>query len=182
MAIYHKHMTQRVPSDPYWQYNCTAYCGAMLATDSTLGGLIGVTGQYIRSHSSEPRPDPSSPGLNILQVRSVLTALHIRSYDKTGTPRGDVIDAINEGRRVLLQVAYRKLGAYRCQAGGDFGHALVLVKFAPDGDIWGSDPLCSSSKKYPRELVFDAAQEFARDTGVSSGLRWLATRKVPHIQ
>lgn len=180
MAIYHRHMTQRVPSDPNWAVNCTAYCGAMLADDSTLGGLLGITGKLIRAKSSEPDPDPGSPGLNILQVRSVLTGLRIPTQDMTGSPRGDVLEALEEGRRVLLQLTYGKLGAHRCQS-GSFGHAVVLVKIAPDGDLWASDPLCNRAKKYPREVVFDAAQDFARDTGVSNGLRWLMTRKIQRI-
>lgn len=181
MAVYHRHMTQRVPSDPNWTVNCTAYCGAMLADDSVLGGMLGITGKLIRAKSSEPNPDPGSPGLNIAQVRSVLTGLRIATQDMTGNPRGDVLDAIEEGRRVLLQIAYRGLGGRRCQADGDFGHAVVLVKIAGDGDLWASDPLCDRAKKYPREAIFDAAQEFARDTGVASGLRWLMTRKIQRV-
>lgn len=181
MAVYHKHLTQRVPSDPHWAVNCTAYVAAMIADDVTLGGLIGVTGRWIRAHSSEPNPDPGSPGLNIGQVRSVLTGLHIATSDRTGDPRTEVIKALEAGRRVGLAIAYRALGAHRCQAGGDFGHAVCLVKIAPDGDIWASDPLCDRMKKYPREVLFDAAQEFARETGLNVGLRWYTTRKIPNV-
>lgn len=178
MTVYHKHLTQRVPSDPHWAVNCTAYCAAMLANDSTLGGLVGITGRYIRRQSSEPNPDPGSPGLNIGQVRSVLTGLHIPTADQTGKDRFAVIDALEEQRRVLLQVSYRALGSFRCQAGGDFGHAVVLYDYAADGQVWASDPLCDKGRKYPRELIFDAAQEFARDTGVPAGLRWMMTRPI----
>ena len=174
---FHKHMTQRVPSDPHWQVNCTAYCGAMLAFDVTVGGLTGVTGRWIRARSSEPNPDPDSPGLNIGQVRSVLTSLRITTQDMTGTERGDVIRALEEGRRVLIQVQYGELGAYRAQA-GDFGHALVLYDITADGDLRGSDPLASKARSYPRDVVFDAAREFAKKTGVQTGLRWMKTRSV----
>lgn len=176
---YHKHMTQRVPSDPHWQVNCTAYCAAMLANDATTGGLIGITGRFIRAKSSEPNPDPNSPGLNIGQVRSVLTALRVPTTDETGGERGGVLDALHAGKRILLQVQYGELGAYRAQA-GDFGHALVLFDTIGD-DVWGSDPLASKSRRYPRGVVFDAARVFARNTGVNEGLRWMATRSVPLI-
>ncbi len=36
---YHVHMTQRVPSDPWWRVNCTAYCAAMVITDATHSGV-----------------------------------------------------------------------------------------------------------------------------------------------
>lgn len=178
---FHKHMTQRVSSDPHWEVNCTAYCGAMMAYDATAGGMIGVTGRYIRAKSSEPNPDPNSPGLNILQVRSVLTSLRIPTDDRTGQERGAVLDALRQGRRVLLQVQYGELGPHRAQA-GDFGHALLLYDITDEGRIRGSDPLRSKGYSYPREVVFDAAQAFARNTGVHTGLRWMTTRPIPKME
>lgn len=180
MAVYHRHMTQRVPSDPHWQVNCTAYCGAMLVDDATIGGLVGITGRWIRAHSSEPNPDPNSPGLNIGQVRSVMTGLHVPTEDRTGQNRDDVITALRQDRRVLLQVQYGELGAYRAQA-GDFGHALVLFYDPDGGKVWGSDPLASKARLYPEDVMFDAARVFARKTGQATGLRWMTTRAVQRI-
>lgn len=180
-TTYHRHMTQRVATDPYWQFNCSAYSAAMLANDSVVGGLVGITGRFIRSKSSEPVPDPGSPGLNIGQIRSVLTGLHIPTEDATGRPRVDVVAALRDQRRVGIQLDYGELGAYRAQPNGDFGHMIVLYARASNGDLWGSDPLAKAPKRYPEDIIFNAARVFARQTGVMDGLRWMFTRPIPLV-
>lgn len=176
--LYHKHMTQRVPSDPHWAVNCTAYCAAMLIGDATLGGVT-ITGRQVRAESNEPKPEPGSPGLNITQVIDVARRHHVRLTDNTRQPWDDLIMAVRGGRRVMLQVEYKELGTKRCQAGGDFGHALVVVRVLEDGKLRASDPLCANTNTYPADLIHEAARVFARRTGVKTGLRWCSTRVVP---
>lgn len=181
MAIdfYHKHMTQRVPSDPHWAVNCTAYCAAMMITDATLGGVT-ITGRIVRAESNEPNPSPSSPGLNITQIRNVAHKYRVEITDRQTQPWSEVMRALDQGRRVLLSIDYGEMGQYRCQVGGDFGHAIVLTRPAEDdGFIRASDPLCKQSKRYPQAVLREAARKFARDTGVDVGLRWAMTRPVP---
>jgi hypothetical protein len=177
--LYHKHMTQRVYSDPNWRVNCTAYCAAMLITDATLGGA-DVTGRIVRAWSSEPNPSPGSPGLNITQIIDVAWQFRVKITDHQKQPWSEAMRLLDDGRRVLMQLDYKELGKYRCQATGDFAHAVVLVRPAEaDGFIRVSDPLCSEGKRIPEAVVKEAARVFARRTGVDVGLRWCATRVVP---
>lgn len=176
--LYHKHMTQKVYSDPNWRVNCTAYCAAMMITDATLGG-VNITGRLVRAESSEPNPSPGSPGLNITQIVNVAKGYRVEIKDHQKEPWAEAMRLLDQGRRILMQVDYGELREYRCQA-GDFGHAIVLVRPAEaDGFIRASDPLCSESKRYPEAIVKEAARVFARNTGVSVGLRWAATRIIP---
>lgn len=177
--IFHRHMTQRVYSDPHWRVNCSAYCLAMCMTDASLGA-IKITGRIVRAESNEPNPSPSSPGLNITQMVEVAKKYRVEFTDHQKQPWSVAMNALDEGRRVYMAIDYKELGSYRCQAGGDFGHAIVLVRPAEaDGFIRASDPLCSESKRYPEAVIKEAARVFARRTGVSVGLRWAATRVVP---
>lgn len=180
---YHSHQTQRVASDPHWSVNCTAYCGSMLITDATLGGTK-VTGAQVRAMSDEPKPDASSPGLNISQIVTVARKLHVGITDYTGHSWQEAVRAMDAGRRVQLAIDYKSLGGYRCQVGGDFGHAVVMVKVsaASRANIVCSDPLCKTVKVYPATVLHTAAERFARDTGLSSGIRFAITRPVPRVE
>jgi hypothetical protein len=177
--IFHRHMTQRVPSDPHWMYNCQAYCGAMLIHDATLGGVM-VTGRIIRALSSEPKPDPNSPGLNLTQIIDVARSLYIPLDNRTGENWGAIEDALLQGRRVSLSVDYDEMGKYQAQKAGTFDHQLVLIRPASEKDhTRASDPLASQSRVYPNDVLQQAARSLARRTGVSKGLRWACTRPVP---
>lgn len=175
-SIYHRHMTQRVLSDPHWKVNCTAYCAAMAITDSTLGG-VAITGRQVRAMSDEPTPDQSSPGLNLQQVITVARELHVQLTDLSTQPWSQLIHHINAGRRAVTQVDYASLGAARCQANGDFGHAMLLVGPLRNGHILASDPLCAVEKLYRESTLRGAAEAFARQTGVT-GVRFAVTRSI----
>lgn len=183
MAIYHKHMTQRVPSDPHWKVNCSAYAGAMMVNDATLGGLFGVTGRRFRELSDEPNPSPSSPGLNIPQIIKVARDHYrVNIADRRGHPWGTLEAELQAGRRILAQVEYAELGSHRCQAGGDFGHAMVLVRDQMPGPIRASDPLCGSDRLYPEAVIREAMEVFAKKhAGSRSELFWCMTRPIPRI-
>jgi hypothetical protein len=176
--LYHKHMTQVVPSDPYWRYNCTAYCGAMAITDATLGGTK-ITGRIIRAESNESTPDPRSPGMNFSQLATCFQRYRVEWNDHQGEPWSNLVDALHQGRRVILQLDYGELGNYRAQAGGDFGHAFLLIRTAPGDQVRASDPLAKAPRNYPADVLQKAARVFARSTGVPEGLRWASTRVVP---
>lgn len=184
MTVYHRHMTQRVTTDPYWRVNCGAYSGAMLINDSVLGGLTGITGKYVRSLSSEPVPDPGSPGLNIPQVLNVMRKLHVPAWDMTDHPWHDLTDALQEGRRVTLSIDYGELAEVnKCQGHADFGHQIVLIDYRKaDDTVRGSDPLCSGVRRYRVSAIQPAARAFARQTGVMIGVRWAMTRQIPQVK
>jgi hypothetical protein len=55
------------PWTPTSPFDCTAYAAAWLADEHTCGS-VKVTGRQVRLASSEPVPDPKSPGLNLPQA------------------------------------------------------------------------------------------------------------------
>jgi hypothetical protein len=174
-------MTQRVSSDPYWKYNCTAYCAAMMTNDATLGGLFGVTGSRFRQYSDEPIPQPGSPGLNIKQIAAVARDRYrVNLADRTGNNWDALMHELARGRRVLAQVEYASLGNYRLgQPGGDFAHAILLIQPTPNAIVC-SDPLYSKSQSIPKSVINDAMADFAQTTGhVRSYLWWAMTRPIP---
>jgi hypothetical protein len=175
-TVYHKHLTQRVPSDPYWQYNCAAYATAMAVNDSVLGGLSNVTGQRIRALSSEPIPDPTSPGLNVSQCVAAAGKLGVRMYRKQ-EPWHVLRNRVGSGAsRALLPVHYDSMDPFGCQSAGDFGHMLLVVLF--DGDrVRASDPLCDVTKWYPENVLRRAAETFVNGTTIT----YAVTRVVPKV-
>lgn len=181
-----RHQRQLIGSDPFGKFNCTAYAAAMFADAVTLGGSR-VTGKQVRAWSSEPIPNPSSPGLNIAQVGVVLRRLGITCTDRTGQSWAAVVAALKADRRVIAQVAYGELGPDRCQS-GDFGHALLLQLYRDSRPgftgpvVFANDPLCGAAKWYSAARIHAAMTEFADDTHVpGTGLRFAIGRIVPHL-
>ena len=182
-TAFHRHMTQRVASDPHWRVNCTAYCAAMLINDTTLGGLFGVTGENVRRFSDEPTPDTGSPGLNIKQIINVAYAKYrVNIADRTGNNWDTLMHELARGRRILAQIEYASLGQYRLgQPGGDFAHAVCLVLATPNA-IRMSEPLYNKTQDVPKSVVADAMADFAQTTGHARNYLWWAmTRPIPRI-
>ena len=152
----------------------------MLINDTTLGGLYGVTGENVRRYSDEPIPDKGSPGLNLQQIINVARDRYrVNLANRTGYSWNDMMAALSNGARILAQIEYRSLGNFRCQAGGDFGHAIVLVQPTPNA-IVVSDPLCNAAKGITKAVVRDAMADFAETTGHGRDhLWWAMTRPVP---
>ena len=178
-GVYHKHMTQRVAADPHWQVNCTAYTGAMLINDSVLGGLEGINGRLVRALSSEPTPDPASPGLNVIQIDAVCKRLRVPFYDKTGESWTKLKNYVGrEGAsRCILAVYYdvmqEKAPGLVCQRTGSFSHSILVIN-VNNGVVHASDPLCAVTKDYPEAVIRAAAIKQA-DGGLFFGI----SRTVP---
>lgn len=181
------HLRQLIPSDPYGWANCSAVGLARATNAATLGGLR-ISGREVRALSSEPIPDPRSPGLNIPQLVAVSRKLRVPIVDRTGGTWDDIVTVLDNegpGRRVLAQIDYATLGALRCQKGGDFGHLLTLDAVRRrDGalQVLASDSLCSAVRWYPIAPVRAAMARLALDSGLTGGrLRWAVTREIPLI-
>jgi hypothetical protein len=176
MSVYHVHQTQRVPADPNWRVNCTAYAASMCIDDFT-HGAAHMTGARVRALSDEPVPDPHSPGLNIPQVCAVAHKVGVPLRDMSGRSWADLRILVIGARRALVDIDYASLGAYRCQANGDFGHAICIA-------WWGrttvavSDPLCLQTRVYPESVIRHAAEVFARQTSMFNGIRFAVTNKI----
>src|SRR6187200_3295282 len=183
-AIYRApHLTQRISSDPYWQFNCAAYALARATNAATLGGLK-ISGKEVRALSSEPVPDPNSPGLNNAQLVAVSKKLRVPITDKTGETWDDVVsylDTVGPGYRVLASIDY-PAWAERCQdINIQFGHQVTLDAVRrKDGimQILGSDPLCTRLEWYRAGNVRDAMVAWGRKTGMGTTgqLRFAVTR------
>jgi len=177
------HLYQLIASDPYGGKNCTAYALARAINAATLGGLI-VSGRQVRALSSEPVPDPASPGLNLAQAVAVSIKLRVPVYNRTGEGWDyvvDVLDQVGPGRRVIAQVDYRAWQD-RCQANPNILHALTLDALRRRNgrmEILGSDPLCRSLRWYRAGNVRDAMAAFTG--GDPRRLSFAVTREIPLI-
>lgn len=168
--------------DRFGKYNCSAYCLALAMVDVTAGG-VDIDGATVRAESTEPIPDPRSPGLNIAQLDKVAAAYRIHYYDKTGESAA-TMRTYARRRDVTVQVDYKTLGTWRAQAGGDFGHMLTLlgVKGSGSGAMYYTyDPLATAYRWIPCAVIERAAEVFARDTQQIAGLRFAVTDPIPLI-
>lgn len=177
------HLYQLVASDPYGPKNCTAYATARAINAATLGGLV-VTGRQVRALSSEPVPDPASPGLNLAQAVAVSIKLRVPLVNRSGEGWDyvvSVLDIVGPGRRVIAQIDH-DAWQDKCQTSGHFLHALTLDALRRRNgrmEILGSDPLCRSLRWYRAGNVRDAMAAFTG--GDPRRLSFAVTREIPLI-
>lgn len=152
---------------------CTDTAFAMAVDAATLGGVI-VTESQVRKLSTEPVPDPESPGLNLGQLVGVAGKLRIGFADRTGDPWGDLVRELDRNARVVLQLWYPGIG------GPAIGHA-VYVEQVRDSRMRLVDPMQGRYAWMGEARVHKAARAFAERTGLATGVRWGVTRRTPWI-
>lgn len=111
----HDHQ-QLVPWTPTSPYDCTAYSAAW-AADADQGRKV-ISGRSVRLHSSEAKPDPSSPGLNLPQAdaavyRGTNGLVNLRLGANGIRPTVTVSQAksmVEAGRRIEWQFHRGRLG------------------------------------------------------------------------
>jgi len=186
-----KHQRQINPGDPYGKYNCTAYSAAIAVDRATLGGSR-VTGEGIRANSSEPRPDPGSPGLDLSQA----TAAAFRTTRVDLTVRratwASLTASLRAGRGAILQGDYDQMGSFSCQTSFRGNHAVYLnnlntetveiggVEYTAGKAALMYDPLCTSYKWTPLTVLRKYGEKFALSVGFS-GVLFATTRITPNI-
>lgn len=160
--------------------SCTESSAVMLADASSVG-CVKVTQQLIRALSSEPTPDPKSPGLNLDQIDKVLAKLHIPFANREGDTWAEFVAFIKAGRSAIIQVQNADLKDPEAPA--RVGHAIFVLGFSRDGrKILGYNPLATKPKWYATRNVKTAMTNFAVATGVKNGgLRFGVSRKTPKI-
>lgn len=127
----------------YGSTNCTACSAGMAGQAHTCGGLR-YTGAQIRAASSEPIPDPRSPGLNLAQVDSALYRLSSGRIDLDTHYRYDfsaLQRRVDGGAQAILQIR-RKVLVDRGHAHGNLfglGHAIEIGRDSTG--LWFDDPL-----------------------------------------
>lgn len=144
--------------------DCTAWGGAIVTAAHTQGGTI-LSGRAIRLASSEPVPDPSSPGLNVQQVDAAIYKLTGGRVDLwTPTPgtigRAGVRDAIVDGRWMHGAVKRSVLvdRGYGGSSGFRGAHDITLhVRQTDLAPIIG-DPLVPYYYAATWDVVLDAMQ------------------------
>jgi hypothetical protein len=151
---------------PTGPYDCTAHA-AKVAAEAVTSGDWALTGRAIRQASSEPEPDPRSPGLNLPQVAAVLerrgidTAVYIGSralsWDEYELKR-------KAGRPAILQVGYAPISDSRYDAGRSrfrANHAIAETVHATYDPLAGPTSRTGiwhhDGRVYPRALMRGAA-------------------------
>ena len=160
--------------------DCTAWGGALVTDAHTRGG-IKLTGRAIRLASSEPVPDPGSPGLNVQQVDAAIYKLTGGKVNlDTPTPgtfgRVQVRDRAVDGQWVNLAVRRSVLvdRGYGGSSGFRGAHDITVHARATDLAPIIGDPLVPYYFASTWDAVLDAAQavtatgyiyaSFTRDT------------------
>jgi hypothetical protein len=98
---------------------CTDTCLAMAANAQARGGLH-ITEAIVRAESGEQHPDPSSPGLNQMQLERVATRLHFDYSDQSGHSWAAFGKAVSARRLVIASLWYADIG------GTPIGHAVLV--------------------------------------------------------
>lgn len=149
-------------------FDCTAWSASRLIAKVT-NGLRVPYGQRIRALSSEPVPDPRSPGLNIPQVSDVAYDEYRVYFEQHVGSRAmdwaEYEELRRGGRGAVIQVSYQPIAESRYDAGRGFvgGHAMfedqhLTGDSLADGRAKGvhlwrpGDP-----EVYPRSLMKEAA-------------------------
>jgi hypothetical protein len=145
--------------------NCTAYVAAMGAEFSS---GVKISGADVRRQSSEPAPDPKSPGLNLSQVAHVLKKHGVKLDVQAPIAFDDLDELRRAGHAIALQLSYASLQHTKFSGDPAFngGH---IVLWLPNGDVY--DPLDDGRRKgiaqapvrIPVDLLRRAAGELVLD-------------------
>lgn len=165
--------------DPYGSANCAAYAGAAAIAFETCGART-PTGRTIRAQSSEPIPDPASPGLNLAQLASVMIGQYgIAPAVHIDAPWQEFVDASMAGHGCVISIGYDPIrrSVYRGSRVFTGGHAFFeaqkLFTYDPlaDGRLLGQGYRAFTGPAYyPAELLKTAAGQLPIPTS-SGGIR-----------
>lgn len=127
----------------YGPYNCTACSGGMTGEGHTCGSLR-YTGAQVRAASSEPIPDPESPGLNLAQVDTALYKLsggRINLDTHYRYPMDSVRTRVDGGAIATLQIQRSVLVENGHAHGNNFRGAHAITIGSDSKGPWYIDPL-----------------------------------------
>lgn len=174
--------TQRVASnlDRYAKKNCAAYSMAMGIDFSTLGGVV-ISGREIRARSSEPVPDPRSPGLNLSQVLTVARKFGVVFTYREGTFKQALAES-NQYRGIIIPGDYDQMGSYS-----------ALPSFRDDHMMWWNnpsgndeellifDPLRMSPRWMDTDIIRKYAEKFGSRVVGRGKIQWGVSRRIPLV-
>lgn len=145
--------------------NCTAFVAAMGAE---FDSGVKLTGTQVRQESSEPVPDPRSPGLDLSQIAAVLGRHGIDLDVERGIAFDDLDDMRRAGHAIGLQLDYGPIQHTTFSGDPMFGDGHIVL-WLPSGDVF--DPLddgrrpgiAKSPVRIPVELLREAAGKLVLD-------------------
>jgi hypothetical protein len=169
-------------------YDCTAHACSD-AIDHATCGKKDPGGRAIRLLSSEPIPSPSSPGLNLPQVRDVAWDSYGVFLDVRIGAQALTFEAYEKRRRdgqgAILQLGYGPIADSRYDAGRGFrgNHAIfesAHATYDPLADGRAANVFRHDGSVYDRELIRRAAgQLVVGNSRLGEGRVWAAfTRDV----
>jgi len=145
--------------------DCTAH-SASNAIDHATCGAKDPGGRTIRLKSSEPVPDPNSPGLNLSQVATVAknhygVSLDIRIGSRK-VPWAEYEKRRTSGQGAIIQVNYGPIADSKYDAGRGFrgGHAMfesAHATYDPLADGRASGVFRHNGSVYDRDIIKKAA-------------------------
>lgn len=163
--------------------DCMPWAASRAIADETCGRRV-PTGRTIRLLSSEPVPDPRSPGLNLEQIRDV-------AWDNYGiwlvirkNVSWSVVESLREeGRGYVLAASYAPVADTKFDAGRGFrgNHAFYerTATYDPLADGRASGVWRYDGSLYYRETMKKAAGALDMGGGhrVGYGRAWIAVTK-----
>jgi hypothetical protein len=171
---------QLVISDPYGKFNCSAYSLAMEIDYATTGGLP-ISGKEIRALSSEPKPDPASPGLNIAQLVEVAKKLRVPIADQTGKPIETLVTYLKQHQACIVQGDSGVFVPKYQENPFDGPHAVLITDIDQGADdLWVWNPLNSSPRLIPLAVVRAYALGL-KVPNTAAGIRFAVGRPSPIV-
>lgn len=155
---------QLIVGGPTGPVDCTAHGGAWV-TDAHTKGAIKLSGRAIRLASSEPIPDPASPGLNVGQVDAAIYRLtngrvNLDTVDPRVMTRAALKARVVAGAWVNLAVKRAVLVDRGMGGSNGFRGAHDVTVHCNPGDSTPviGDPLVPYYIRSTWDAVLDAAQ------------------------
>jgi hypothetical protein len=176
-------------SDPHGGDNCTAAAAAAAAAYDSCGA-VNLTAKQIRAASTEPEPDPVSPGLNLVQVRDAIRKLSDGAVELTIFTGAAALDwdeyekRRRAGHAFITQINYTPIteSPFVADPGFKRGHAILETPestYDPLADGRRPGIFKHDGRLYPRDLIKEAAGEMVTRKGppvrkVGFGKVWCA--------
>jgi hypothetical protein len=143
--------------DRFGWVDCLAFSAGMAGDFDTCGQTV-LSGTRVRQLSSEPIPDPSSPGLTLRQIDDAMNRYGVDLEVQYRLPWDDFARKIDKGEGAVLQGATGPFVGTKYQAtAGDINHGI----FVPPG--WGAMDPCADGRRndvwkydgtpYPKDLL-----------------------------
>lgn len=157
--------------DPHTgRFDCTAYSAAWIA-DAHTAGRVRLTGEEVRRASDEATPDPSSPGLNLVQVDAAVRKLTDGVVDmdtRLGLAAAEAQRRVAAGEWAVVQLVRGALVDAGVCVGFRGPHAVTVHQ--SETTVYIGDPLVPHYVPVSWGVLWHACGEFAGAGRVNASL------------